>query len=144
MKRFTVATALFSVSMLAVWVGFQLFAVSFVKARNTADQPLSIRRESNHAYVPVTGVEAKTVAPAPVYDASGRIVALYPNGSSKNAVILAPAANVKVAPVYDASGALVSDPAGTVSSEELRVAPVFDSSGAVVSDPSGTILNSNP
>ena len=144
MKRFTVATALFSVSMLAVWAGFQLFAVSFVKARNTADQPLSIRRESNGAYVPVTGVEAKTIAPAPVYDASGRIVALNSNGSSNRPIILAPAANVKVAPVYDASGALVSDPTGTVSNADVKIAPVFDSTGAVVSDPSGTILNSNP
>lgn len=144
MKRFTVATALFSVSMLAVWVGFQLLATSFVKTKDTADQPLSIHRASSEESVPVTGVEAKTVAPAPVYDASGRIVSLHPNGSSEEAVILPAVANEKVAPVYDASGALVSDPTGTVSGVDVKVAPVFDATGAVVSDPSGTILNSNP
>jgi hypothetical protein len=145
MKHSTVATALFSVSMLTVWVGFQLLATSFVKTRDTADQPLSIHRADNEAYVPVTGVEARTIAPAPVYGADGRIVSLNPNGSGNSPVVLVPVANVKVAPVYDASGALVSDPTGTVANADVKIAPVYDVSGRLVSDPTGTIWSSrNP
>lgn len=145
MKHFTVATALFSASMLAVWVAFQLFATSFVRTQNIADQPLSIHRAGDEAYVPAAGVEARTLAPAPVYDASGRIVSLNPNGSSNKPVILAPVANVQIAPVYDASGTLVSDPTGTILSANKKIAPVFDVTGTIVSDPTGTILNSgNP
>ena len=107
MKQFIVLTTLFSVSMLAVWMVVQLFSASDAQKRNTTDQTLNIRRA-------VASIETKTVAPAPVYDASGRIVALSPNGSSVRPIILAPASNVKVAPVYDASGKLVSDPTGTI------------------------------
>jgi hypothetical protein len=141
MKRLAIATAVFSASILASWVVFQLFATSFAKTQNTADQPLSIHRADNEAYVPVTGVEARTVAPAPVYDASGRIVSLSPNGSNKRTAILAPAANVKIAPVYDASGTLLSDPAGAVSNNahNVKISPLFDATGNVISDPTGTL-----
>ncbi len=146
MKRFTFATALFSVSMLVIWTAFQFFAPSFVKAQNTVDQPLSVHRAKYEAYIPVTGVEAKILAPAPVYDASGRIVALHPGGSSNQPVILAPAASRKVAPVYDASGSLISDPTGTIQAiNNAKIAPVFDANGKVISDPTGILSNtSNP
>ena len=144
MKRFTAATALLSVSTLVIWVVFQLFATSLVTAPNTADQPLSIHRAENEASVPVTGVEAKTLAPAPVYDASGRIVALNPNGSNNRPIILPPAASRQVAPVYDATGMLVSDPTGTIqATKNVKIAPVFDANGDVISDPTGTLVNAN-
>ncbi len=118
MKQFTVLASLFSITMLAVWIVFQLFSASAVKTRNVVDQTLSPGQAGNEAPVSVTSVDAKTVAPAPVYDASGRIVSLNPNGSSVIPIILAPASNMKIAPVYDASGRLVSDPSGTISNSD--------------------------
>ena len=147
MKRFTVVTALFSISILAVWAAFQVFSASALKPRDTTSDSVKTNPVSNKTLVPVTGVEARTVAPVPVYDASGRIVSLNPNGSNKGTAILAPATNVRIAPVYDASGTLISDPTGTVSNgaHDVRIAPVVDATGKVVSDPSGTILSeSNP
>jgi hypothetical protein len=148
MKRYTFITTLFSVSILAVWMIFQLFTASQTTVKNDT---LSLRLQSSQnesikAAVPVTGVEARTVAPAPVYDASGRIVSLNPNGASSEAVILPPAANMKVAPVYDTSGTLVSDPSGVLrTTHNAKIAPVFDATGKVISDPTGTILSgSNP
>ena len=144
MKRFTVVTALFSVSLLAVWVAIQAIAASPLKAQDTSSNIMNANAPSNKALVPVTGMEARIVAPAPLYDASGRIVSLNSNGSINGTAILAAAANVQISPVYDASGALLSDPTGTVSSVDVKIAPVFDTTGVVMSDPSGTILNSNP
>lgn len=147
MKRFTVVTTLFSVSILVVWVAFQAVTASSVRAQDITSKTVNTNPASNKAIVPVTSVEARTVAPAPVYDASGRIVSLNPNGSNKGAAVLVPAANVQIAPVYDASGALVSDPTGTVSNgvHDVKIAPVFDAMGQVISDPTGTLLNaSNP
>jgi hypothetical protein len=141
MKRFTVATALFSVSILVIWMVFHAFTTSSAKTHDASSSA------GNSAIVPVTGAQVREVAPAPVYDASGKIQSLNPNGSSNEAIILAPAANVKIAPVYDATGQLISDPTGTLNSSPagVHVAPVFDSTGAVVSDPSGTLANgSNP
>ena len=141
MKRFTVVTALFSVSILALWILSQALITSSAKTHNASSSA------GNQAILPVTGADVRAIAPAPVYDASGRIQSLNPNGSNNEAMILAPAANVKIAPLYDATGKLISDPTGTLNSSraDKNVAPVFDNTGAVVSDPSGTLWNaSNP
>jgi hypothetical protein len=154
MKRFTLITTLFSISILAVWMIFQLWS-AFQPSAKKENPPLGVQPIQNEsmkavdsgkeAFVPVTGVEARAVAPGPVYDASGRIVSLSPNGSSSEPVILVPAANVKIAPVYDSSGTLVSDPTGTIhATTNAKIAPVFDANGEVMSDPTGTLLNSNP
>jgi hypothetical protein len=138
MKRFTVITALFSVSLLAAWAIFQPFSASASKNDNTL---------SNEE------VEARMVAP--VFDSRGAVMS-DPSGTLLNTSRAR--ADVKIAPVYDATGALVSDPTGTISSAiqagdvllpvtgaAMKIAPVFDATGAVVSDPTGTLWNAvNP
>jgi hypothetical protein len=152
MKRFTTAGAVFGVTILAVWAAFQLFTTSQDQPENriapVALQTAQARNmkaadSGKEAIVPVTGVEARTVAPAPVYDASGRIVSLSPNGSGNGVIILAPVSR-KVAPVYDASGTLLSDPTGTIqSTNNAKVAPVFGANGEVISDPTGTLSDAS-
>lgn len=114
MKHFTVPAILFGAGMLAVWMAFQLLAPSFVTNSKTVDPPLSIQPAGDRANVPLAAVEARTVAPAPVYDSSGRIVSLNPNGSGNKSILLAPAAPIRVAPVYDTAGRLISDPTGVI------------------------------
>lgn len=137
MKRFTVVTALFGISLLAVWMVFQASAASSKTENNNVSNPVSL---GNEAVVPVTGSEARQVAP--VYDASGALVS-DPTGTIWNAP---ESRDVKVAPVYDASGALISDPTGTISnasdSRDMKIAPVFDATGSLVSDPTGTMYSS--
>ena len=134
MKRFTVVTALFGISLLAVYMVFQASAASSKSEQNETVNPVS---SGNEAPVPVTGAEARTVAP--VYDANGALVS-DPTGRIWNAV---DSRNVQIAPVYDATGALISDPTGTISnaieSKNMQIAPVFDATGALVSDPTGTM-----
>lgn len=134
MKRFTVITSLFGISLLAVWMVFQASAASSKTGNNTTENPVY---SGNEVVVPVTGPESRQVAP--VYDATGELVS-DPTGTIWNA----PASrDITVAPVYDASGALISDPTGTISnasdSPDMKIAPVFDATGSVVSDPTGTM-----
>ena len=149
MKKFTVITALFGVGILAVWVIFQASAASPaknhkapIKAHDPYSDLLQVAQSGDKAGIPVTGAEARKVAP--VYDATGAVVS-DPSGTLWNAI---PSGEMKIAPVYDATGELVADPTGTmfsgIESADVKVAPVYDATGAVVSDPSGTLWNVNP
>ena len=146
MKRFTTVTAVFGVSILAVWAIFQLYTASQPQSKNDSatarDQPA---REE--AAVPVTGLESRKIAP--IFDESGQVVS-DPSGTVLNA---RPSSDRRIAPVFDASGAVVSDPSGTIWSTgnlaaqraDVKIAPVYDDSGRLVSDPTGTIFASgNP
>jgi hypothetical protein len=152
MKRFTVVTALFGVSILAVWMVSQAFAVS---PANTKDDnaPIQVQDVTGHeAPIPVTGAEARNVAP--VFDTTGAIVS-DPTGTILGGIH---SANVKIAPIFDTTGAVVSDPTGTilgavhsgnkaipVTGADMKIAPVFDATGGLVSDPTGTIWSAlNP
>jgi len=155
MKRFTVASAVFSVSILAVWMIFQTYAASSTRNNNSTlkvqlshNEIMKAVDSGNGAVVPVTGDQARSVAP--VFDGTGAVVS-DPSGTILNAAssggmaIPVTGAERKVAPVFDASGAIMSNPSGmnlsAIHSGEGKVAPVFDSSGVFVSDPSGTVSN---
>lgn len=137
MKRFTVVTALFGISLLAVWMVFQASAASSKTDNNKTENLVT---SGNEVVVPVTGPESRQVAP--VYDASGELIS-DPTGTIWNA---AESRDVQIAPVYDATGALISDPTGTISnasdSRDMKIAPVFDAAGELVSDPTGTMYTS--
>ena len=117
MKRFIVITALFSVSILAGWVIFQASAASPVKPESdlmpdqvyyVTDEMLETIQSGNQAVVPVTGAEARKIAP--VFDSTGAVVS-DPTGTILGGTY---SADVKIAPVFDTTGAVVSDPTGTL------------------------------
>jgi hypothetical protein len=154
MKRFTVASAVFGVSILVVWAISLVYTASQpqVKNDNTSakvqpapNEAMEAMNPGNEAAIPATGSDERNIAP--VFDASGAVVS-DPSGTILNA---ASSAERKVAPVLDANGMVVSDPSGVlwsagsitipVTGADRKVAPVFDATGAVVSDPTGTILN---
>ncbi len=158
MKRFTVVTAMFGVSLLAVWIIFQAFAAgnnghASLKVRSDHNAILKTLNSGKQIALPVPAVDTRNIAP--LFDSNGRVVS-DPSGALSNAgasgaqVVPVTGAEMNVAPVYDASGAVVSNPSGLQlnapnSNDRGNIAPVFDSNGRVVSDPSGTILNrSNP
>lgn len=125
MKRFIGITVLFSVSILAIWVFFEVFAATPPETKSD-NSPINVHDETDEMLkashsvglpVPVTGMD------------------------------------MKVAPVFDITGAVVSDPTGTmfnakesgdlavrVTGADMKISPVFDATGAVTSDPTGTIL----
>ena len=157
MKRCTVASAVFGVSILAVWMIFQTYAASSTKHNNSTvkvqpshNEIMKTVNTGNEALIPVTGEEAKKVAP--VFGTNGQVIS-DPSGmtlnapSSGDAAIPVTGANLQVAPVFGANGEIISDPSGMLlnanSSGDAHVAPVFDASGAVVSDPSGTLLSAS-
>ena len=126
MKRLIVITALFSVSILAVWVISEAFAASppETKSDNT---PIKVHNE--------TGEIPKAI-------------------QSGDMAVPVTCTDMKIAPVFDVTGAVVSDPTGTmlntnhsgdmavpVTGGDVKIAPVFDATGAIVSDPTGTILS---
>lgn len=86
MKRFTVVMALFSVSILAVWVIFQAFAASPPKTKSDN-------------------------TPIKVHDATDEILKAI---QSEDVAVPVTGTDVKIAPVFDATGAIVSDPTGTI------------------------------
>ena len=103
MKQFTVLTAVFSVSILAVWAVFQASLVSSPEAKNdntpinvydaTGEMLKAIHAGDNQLVVPVSGSDA---AIAPVYDATGAMLdAINPNKK------------VATFPAYDATGAML-------------------------------------
>jgi hypothetical protein len=156
MKRFTTLAGMFSVSILAVWAISQIFAASQHQAKNdnasikvppAHNEIMEAVDSGNRAIIPVTGAEARRIAP--VFDANGSVVS-DPSGVIWNA---RPSEDMRIAPVFDSNGAVVSDPSGTLggagnmatsaTGADRSVAPVFDANGSVVSDPSGAILNAN-
>jgi hypothetical protein len=157
MKRFTVFTALFSVSILAGWMITQVFAASPaknedapIKVHDAYSELLQVAQSADKAGIPVTGAEARKIAP--VFDANGAVVS-DPTGTILSGIS---SANVKIAPVFDATGAVISDPTGTlegaipsanpaipVTDADVKIAPVFDATGMVVSDPNGTLWSAS-
>ncbi len=107
MKRSTTLAGVFSVSILAVWAIFQIFTASKSQAKD-GNLTSQVQPASNDAVIPVTGPEARKIAP--VFDASGAVVS-DPSGMMLNA---RPSEDRRIAPVFDANGALVSDPSGTI------------------------------
>jgi len=103
MKRFTVVTALFSISLLVAWLIFQPSAASTQMENNAAGSPVD---SGNEVLVPVTAPEVRNVAP--VYDANGDLVS-DPTGTVSNTN---DPRNMTVAPVFDSSGAVISNPSG--------------------------------
>ena len=149
MKRFTVITALLSVSILSVWAALQVFAASPakndnapIKVHDAYSELLQADQSVDNAGIPVTNAESRKIAP--VFDANGAVVS-EPTGTILRGIS---SANVKIAPVFDATGAVISDPSGTllagIDSQDMKIAPVFDATGAVVSDPTGTLWSANP
>jgi hypothetical protein len=124
MKRFTAATAVFGVSILAVLMIFQMTGnndKTLTKVRPSHNELMKILNAGHEAVIPVPSVDTRKVAP--VFDTTGSVVS-DPSG----AVMNASSSEANVVPVTGA---------------EKKVAPVFDTTGAVVSDPSGTLLNAS-
>ena len=122
MKRFTVASAVFGVSILAFWMIFQMTGnndKTLTKVRPSHNELMKILNAGHEAVIPVPSVDTRMIAP--VFDANGTVVS-DPSGTLLNA--------------GNAGQAIIP-----VTGSEWKVAPVFDTSGAVVSDPSGTVLN---
>ena len=118
MKRFTVLTALFSVSALALW------AISQVAP---APKSASAAKYDN--------------APIPVYDATGAMleaihagdsVAIAPVYDSTGAMLVAINPNTKLTtiPAYDATSAMLQAING--KSAEVKIVPVYDATGAML------------
>ncbi len=123
MKRFTVLTALFSISALAVWAFSQAAPAPKTKYDNapvpvydaTGEMLKAIHAGDNNPVVPVTGNGI-----APVYDSTGAMLeAINPKGTS-----------VTIAPVYDATGAMLN--AINAKSAEVKIVPVYDATGAML------------
>ena len=123
MKQFTVLTALFSVSILAVWVFFQASQVSSANANDNAPVPvydatgemLKAIHSDDEVSVPVTGVEARI---APVYDATGAMLeAINPNEK------------VTTSPAYDATGAMLE---AINPDKKVITVPAYDATGAML------------
>ena len=125
MKQFTVLTAIFSVSLLAVWAFFQTSVVSSLNAKTdnspirvydaTGEMLKAVHAGDHDVAVPVSGSAA---AIAPVYDATGAMLdALNPNEK------------VVIAPVYDATGAMLEaiDP-----NTKVTTVPAYDATGAML------------
>jgi len=118
MKRFTVLTALFSISALALWAISQLAP---------APKSASAAKYDN--------------APIPVYDATGAMleaihagdrVAVVPMYDSTGAMLAAINPNTKVTtvPAYDATGAMLQ--ALNAPAAGGKIIPVYDATGAML------------
>lgn len=88
MKRFTVISVLFSVSILAFWVIIDSFAAAQPEAKSDT-APIVVRNETDEMLK-----------------------------ASQSGVLAAPltGSDMKIAPVFDVTGAVVSDPTGTILS----------------------------
>ena len=102
MKQFTVVTAIFSVSVLAVWAFFQTPAMSSLKAK------------SDHS-------------PIRVYDATGEMLKAIHAGDQL--VIPATGAEERIAPVYDATGAMLE---AINPDKKVVTVPAYDATAAML------------
>ena len=119
MKRFTVLTALLSVSVFAFW------AISQPALEPTSSAPIAvydatgemlkaIHSGDKNLSVPVTGA-----AIAPVYDSTGAMLeAINPNEQ------------VTTVPAYDATGAMLQ--AINAQASGGKIVPVYDATGAML------------
>lgn len=161
MRRLMVIAALFSVSLLAVRVGFEAF-VLFPPGIKSASMEIKVQDErdemvkdnqSNGLNEPEPAKDWKI---APVFDITGAVMS-DPTGTMLNANpsgvrLVSVGKDMKIAPLFDVTGAVVSDPTGTMLNtnlsgnkpvsvgRDMKIAPVFDTTGAITSDPTGTIL----
>jgi aminoglycoside phosphotransferase (APT) family kinase protein len=120
MKRFTVLTALFSISALAIWAFVQAAPEPKTSAPIAVYDATGAMLEAIHAgdaaALPVTGAEARI---APVYDATGAMLeAINPNEK------------VITVPAYDATAAMLE--AINPQRAEVKIVPVYDATGAML------------
>ena len=124
MKRFTVLTAIFSVSLLVVWAFSQTSVVSSLKAKSdnspirvydATGEMLKAIQSGDQVAIPATGEEARI---APVYDATGAMLEA-----------IDPREKVLTVPAYDATGAMLEaiDP-----STKVTTVPAYDATGAML------------
>lgn len=124
MKRFTVVTAIFSLSLVAFWAISQTSASALfspkTKLSNTPVQVYDATGEmlkaihAGDAAVPVTGVESRI---APVYDATGAMLDA-----------INPEEKVVTVPAYDATGAMLD---ALNPEEKVVTVPAYDATGAM-------------
>lgn len=124
MKQFAVLTALFSVSILAIWGFFQASQISSANANDntpikvydaTGEMLKAVHAGDNQLALPVSGSD---VAIAPVYDATGAMLdAINPNEK------------VTTSPAYDATGAMLE---AINPDKNLITVPTYDATGAML------------
>ena len=150
MKRFTVITALFSVSIvsiLAVGVIFKAFASSPSEAKSN-NTPIKVNdgpdemlkaKQSGDLAVPVTVLDMKI---APVFDTTGALTS-DPTGTLLNANHSGNLDVPAVIPAADYHPGSEWIESHSLTGADMKIAPVFDTTGALTSDPTGTMLNAN-
>lgn len=112
MKRFTVLTAFFSISALAVWAFIQ--AAPAPKYDNT---PIAVYDATGEMLKAIHAGDS--VAIAPVYDSTGAMLeAINPNKK------------VTTVPAYDATGAMLQSI--NPKAAEVQIIPVYDATGAML------------
>ena len=111
MKRFTVLTALFSISALAVWA----FAQAAPAPRSSA--PIAVYDATDEMLKAIHSGDK--VAIAPVYDSTGAMLAA-----------INPDTKVTTVPAYDATGAMLQ--ALNAQAAGWKIVPVYDATGAML------------
>ena len=111
MKRFTVLTALFSFSVLALW------AVSQPALEPTSSAPIAVYDATGEMLKAIHAGDP--VAIAPVYDATGAMLAA-----------IHPDTKVTTVPAYDATGAMLK----AINAQAVggKIIPVYDATGAML------------
>jgi hypothetical protein len=118
MKRFTVLTALFSISALAVWAFAQVApAPKSASAARYDNAPIPVYDATGEMLKAIHSGDRVTIAP--VYDATGAMLAAI---DSNTEVITVPA--------YDATGAMLQ--AINPQAAEVKIVPVYDATGAML------------
>ena len=117
MKQFTVLTALFSVSILALWAFFQ--AAPAPKSSSVAkydNAPIAVYDATGEMLKAIHSGDS--VAIAPVYDSTGAMLeAINPNKQ------------VTTVPAYDATGAMLN---AINSNKKVVTLPAYDATGAML------------
>ena len=111
MKRFTVLTALFSVSVLALWAVSQAAPAPKTSAPITVYDATGAMLKAIHS--------GDRVAIAPVYDSTGAMLAA-----------INPTVKVTTVPAYDATGAMLQ--AINAQAAGGKIIPVYDATGAML------------
>ena len=111
MKRFTVLTALFSVSVFALW------AVSQAAPEPKTSAPITVYDATGEMLKAIHAGDS--VAIAPVYDSTGAMLdAINPNSK------------VTTVPAYDATGTMLQ--AINAQAAGGKIVPVYDATGAML------------
>ena len=112
MKRFTVLTALFSISALTLWAFVQ--AAPAPKYDNT---PIAVYDATGEMLKAIHSGDKAAIAP--VYDATGAMLAAI----NPNKLVI-------TVPAYDATGAMLQ--AINPQAAEVKIVPVYDATGAML------------